>query len=218
MNDLRYRARGIRTLAVVDPNSIYAAGLRTVLTTCDTTDYKVWTELASLAALEQAVSRSGAVPDLVLVDEGTVPANQLSRYTRRWSDTKWVILATYPRRTLDAVSDYLSAGARAILPRSIQPDRLRAIVAQVLSGEPLSSPNQLPSKPTPAEQVRGKLTSREMEILQLIAQGLRNHEIGKQLYISDQTVGVHRKNLMRKLSVNNSAALIGKSFRLRLIY
>jgi DNA-binding NarL/FixJ family response regulator len=66
--------------------------------------------------------------------------------------------------------------------------------------------------------VRGKLTSREMEILQLIAQGLRNHEIGKQLYISDQTVGVHRKNLMRKLAVNNSAALIGKSFRLRLIY
>lgn len=218
MNDLRYRASGIRTLAIVDPNTIYAAGLRAVLTHSNNSDYKVWTDLASLTALEQAVNRTGEVPDLILVDEGVVPASQLTGYTRRWPDAKWVLLVTYPRRTMDPVSAYVSAGARAALPRSIEPDRLRTVVTQVLSGEPLSSPNLLPPAPTPAEQVRGKLTSREMEILQLIAQGLRNHEIGKQLFISDQTVGVHRKNLMRKLSVNNSAALVGKSFRLRLIY
>lgn len=52
------------------------------------------------------------------------------------------------------------------------------------------------------------LTKREMEILRLIADAQTNAEIGSQLFISDQTVGVHRKNIMRKLSVNSTASLI----------
>lgn len=52
------------------------------------------------------------------------------------------------------------------------------------------------------------LTKREIEILQLITQALSNKEIAKELYISDQTVSVHRKNIMRKLGVSNTAGLI----------
>jgi DNA-binding NarL/FixJ family response regulator len=219
MNDLRYRARGTRTLAVVDANSIYAAGLRTVLSSADLSAIStIWVDLDDTDALDRMVLRTGFPPDLILIDEGLLPVATLKKYVRRWPDTHWVVLVACPRRSMESSAQYLSAGARALLPRAIAPDRLQAIVQGVLSGQPLSVPNQLPPIPTPAEQVRGVLTSREMEILQLIAQGLRNHEIGKELFISDQTVGVHRKNLMRKLAVNNSAALVGKSFRLRLIY
>lgn len=52
------------------------------------------------------------------------------------------------------------------------------------------------------------LTAREMEVLQLITQALSNKEIAKALFISDQTVSVHRKNIMRKLGVSNTAALL----------
>ncbi len=52
------------------------------------------------------------------------------------------------------------------------------------------------------------LTKRELEILGLISQALSNKEIAKELFISDQTVGVHRKNIMRKLGVSNTAGLI----------
>ncbi|HLF63429.1 MAG TPA: response regulator transcription factor [Saprospiraceae bacterium] len=52
------------------------------------------------------------------------------------------------------------------------------------------------------------LTKRELEILALIAQAKTNKEIADQLYISDQTVSVHRKNLMRKLNISNSAGLM----------
>ena len=52
------------------------------------------------------------------------------------------------------------------------------------------------------------LTKREIEILKLITQAMSNKEIAKELYISDQTVSVHRKNIMRKLNVSNTAALI----------
>lgn len=52
------------------------------------------------------------------------------------------------------------------------------------------------------------LTKRELEILQLITQALSNKEIAKALFISDQTVSVHRKNIMRKLGVTNTAGLV----------
>lgn len=52
------------------------------------------------------------------------------------------------------------------------------------------------------------LTKRELEILQLITQALSNKQIAKVLFISDQTVSVHRKNIMRKLGVCNTAGLL----------
>ncbi len=61
------------------------------------------------------------------------------------------------------------------------------------------------------------LTKRELEILRLIAQALNNKEIGKELYISDQTAGVHRKNIMRKLNVNSTASLVKVAYEYKLI-
>lgn len=56
------------------------------------------------------------------------------------------------------------------------------------------------------------LTKREMEILRLITKALSNKEIAKELFISDQTVSVHRKNIMRKLGVSNTAGLIKAAY------
>jgi len=56
--------------------------------------------------------------------------------------------------------------------------------------------------------LKQKLTKRESEILELLTQGLNNKLIGGKLYISDQTVGVHRKNIMKKLGIKNTASLI----------
>ena len=64
---------------------------------------------------------------------------------------------------------------------------------------------------------RQRLTKREMEVLNLITQALNNKQIGEQLFISDQTVGVHRKNIMRKLGVSNTAGLIKLAFEHHLV-
>lgn len=56
--------------------------------------------------------------------------------------------------------------------------------------------------------IQQNLTRRESEILQLISQAQSNKEIARELYISPETVSVHRKNIMRKLGVNNAASLI----------
>lgn len=61
------------------------------------------------------------------------------------------------------------------------------------------------------------LTKRELEILQLISQAFSNKEIAKKLFISDQTVSVHRKNIMRKLGVSNTAGLIKTAYEHSLV-
>ena len=58
------------------------------------------------------------------------------------------------------------------------------------------------------------LTAREQEILQLIWNGLKNREMGKQLQISVKTVEAHRANMMRKLRVTNAALLLKTGFEL----
>ena len=56
--------------------------------------------------------------------------------------------------------------------------------------------------------LKQKLTKREQEVLGLIVDAKNNRQIAQELFISDQTVGVHRKNIMRKLGVKNTISLI----------
>ena len=61
------------------------------------------------------------------------------------------------------------------------------------------------------------LTKRELQILQLISQAFSNKQIAKNLYISVQTVGVHRKNIMKKLGVSNTAGLVKAAYEHALV-
>lgn len=65
--------------------------------------------------------------------------------------------------------------------------------------------------------IKRKLTKRENEVLGLITQAKNNKEIAKELFISDQTVGVHRKNIMKKLGVRNTVNLIKYAFENQLV-
>jgi DNA-binding NarL/FixJ family response regulator len=66
-------------------------------------------------------------------------------------------------------------------------------------------------------QKKFSLTKREIEILRLITQARNNGSIAKELYISEQTAAVHRKNIMRKIGVNSTAALIRLAYDNQLI-
>lgn len=61
------------------------------------------------------------------------------------------------------------------------------------------------------------VSRRENEVLQLIAEGLTNAEISEKLFISVPTVNTHRKSLLEKLEVKNTATLIGKAIKMGLI-
>lgn len=62
-----------------------------------------------------------------------------------------------------------------------------------------------------------KLSSREVEIVQLVAEGLTNKQIADKLFLSTHTVTTHRKNIMSKLGVNNTAGLVMFAIRQNLL-
>ena len=61
------------------------------------------------------------------------------------------------------------------------------------------------------------ITDREIEVLRLIAEELTNQEIAEKLYISPRTVDTHRRNLLQKLNVKNTAGLIKYAMKNRLL-
>lgn len=136
----------------------------------------------------------------------------------------------YPSVRLLVVSSYtdpkmvrksMQYGADGYLSKENSTDELLHAIDEVTKGNTYlgSGIRTSPSPSMPARKkeridlsdefaIRRSLTKREKEILGLLTDGKTNREIGEELYISHQTVGVHRKNIMRKLRVHSSASLI----------
>lgn len=94
--------------------------------------------------------------------------------------------------------------------------RKRTEKGYVMAREKAKTPEIKPPERTKTEGPL-TLTTRQKEILRLVAQGHTNREIGEQLDISVRTVEVHRFNLMRRLRVRNVAQLLRQSMQLRLL-
>lgn len=110
----------------------------------------------------------------------------------------------------------LKAGVRGYIGKNITCDELIDVVLQVSAGKKAFSKAasqlmagryaDIAKKSTAAPKKR--ITKREREILKLIVEGYTSAEIAKTLYISTRTVETHRSNLMSKLNLKNTAALV----------
>ncbi len=118
----------------------------------------------------------------------TVRAIVLSMY----DDTKYIDAA-------------LAAGAVAYVIKTAHPDDLRSAIRQAFAHSvylPGNRPSVVPAARVPAEGLPD-LTRRELEILQLVAEGHSNTQLAKMLWVTEQTVKFHLSNVYRKLDVAN---------------
>jgi DNA-binding NarL/FixJ family response regulator len=100
----------------------------------------------------------------------------------------------------------LQAGAATYVLKDARSEELLRIVRQVHGGErPL--PDNVAAL-LAARSAHPVLTAREIEVLQLVALGLRNKEVGAELGVSNETIKVHVKNILAKLGVNDRTAAI----------
>ena len=68
-----------------------------------------------------------------------------------------------------------------------------------------------------SEEIKGQITKREIEILDLLSRGRSSNDIAEALFISKNTVNFHRRQLLRKTNSKNIAELIGKAYRLGIL-
>lgn len=128
--------------------------------------------------------------------------------------TKCIALSTFTERSY--ISRMIQNGAMGYLLKSSTKDEILQAIAQVQNGGYFMNVNLNIQTSEPAKTSR-ILTRREIEILKLIAEGLTNPQIAEKLFLSTLTVNTHRKSLLMKFEVSNTAALVKQAMQLDLI-
>jgi len=117
------------------------------------------------------------------------------------------------------VNNLLRAGAAGYITKTIQPDLLIDTIRRVAGGEIVLAPRleenmeQFRRRSARGSYLKPALTSRETEILQYIVDGYSNKAISEALYLSNRTVESYRNNILLKLDVQNTAALVKKALQ-----
>ena len=140
-------------------------------------------------------------PDVVLVDDMQNPDHPLERLrevAELCPDAKSMLLTV--RTEDDWLDDAFDAGAEAVISKSVHPVALGTLLREIVQGRVIHRPRRAKS---PVEAADCPLTSRELEILSLAAQGMTNGRIARELWVTEQTVKFHLSNTYRKLGVAN---------------
>ena len=162
------------------------------------------------------------LPDVVLMDL-SMPALSGLEATRqikkRFPEVKVLVLTRHANE--EYIFQILRAGASGYVVKKAAPTELMLAIKAVYQGDSFLSPAI--SRPVIEEYIRkaeamaedsyDRLTDREREVLQLIAEGHSSREIAELLHISEKTVRAHRAHLMDKLDIHSTAELTQYAIR-----
>ncbi len=158
-------------------------------------------------------------PDIVLMDlamPGTDGVEAIREIRKTDTNARVVVLTAYD--TDDRIFQAVQAGARGYLLKGAPREEIFRAIREVNNGGSLLEPaiaGKLLSRV--GDILRGgaveQLTPRELDILTLMARGLRNKEIANQLYITERTVKFHANAIYRKLDVSSRTEAVSKALR-----
>jgi DNA-binding NarL/FixJ family response regulator len=197
---------------IADDHALFRYGLKAMLSS--TPEYEV---VGEASTGEEVVSLAAELkPDVVLMDIQMPGINgiEATRRILRSDPGVGVVVVTMFEQD-DSVFAAMRAGARGYVLKGADADEVVKVVRAVAEGEAHFGPDIAQrlmgffSDPKPAPTVAfPELTAREGEVLELIARGMSNTEIAKQLYVSQKTVRNHVSNVFLKLQVADRAHAI----------
>jgi DNA-binding NarL/FixJ family response regulator len=197
---------------VVEPQPLVRLGMRRVL------DDRY--EVEELTSREEAVDlvRSIGDFDVVLVDIRSRVGGSTEELTGsdairelRKAEPALGIVAHGDRAERHLATQALSAGASAYVSRGAGPDELRSAVAAAVEQERFVDPA------VPQSGSRSRLTRRQRQILQLLANGGSTTIAAEELQVSEETVRTHTKNILARLEARNRAHAVAIGLRESLI-
>jgi DNA-binding NarL/FixJ family response regulator len=191
------------TVLLVDDHALVRRGFRRLLE--DDASIAVVGEASNG---EEAIRLVDELKPLVVVMDAAMPGTSGLAATRailaRDPGARILMLSMHSEETL--VRQALKAGARGYILKNALDVDLAAAVKRVAAGETVVDPAVV--RPLSLTGARNRLTPRELEVLQLICNGLSNRAIAAQLSLSVNTVAVHRANIMNTLGVHKTAELV----------
>jgi DNA-binding NarL/FixJ family response regulator len=214
----RSDGRNLTRILIADDHEVVRHGLRQILET-----QPGWEVVAEAADGKEAVAKAiETVPDVAVIDYSLPILNGVEvtrQIRRRLPRTEVLIFTMHDNEAL--VTQLLQAGARGYLLKSDANRHLVAAIEALASHKPFFTAGaseallrSFTARPHPVDPV---LTSRECQIVRLIAEGHTNKAIAKLLNISLKTVETHRATVMRKLDLSSSAGLVRYAIRSKII-
>lgn len=201
-------------IIIADDHPVLRNGIKSILS--GTPGYDVVGEADNGA---QALKIVGSLkPDIAILDITMPDVNGITvtkRITEEFPGTKVIILSMHTELT--NTIEAFRAGAMAYVLKDSAPDEIIRAIEKVRGGNKYASPALTEDllngfveviKKEQAHDPFDTLSQREKEILKLIADGATSKEIAEKLFISVSTVKSHRNNIMKKLSVNDTASLV----------
>jgi DNA-binding NarL/FixJ family response regulator len=206
------------TVLICDDHRIVREGLRQFVAGVPGVD-----KVETAASGEEVLARyPHEHPDLVLMDvrmPGLGGLVATRRLVSQFPEAKVIMLTAADDR--DQVAAAVSSGARGYLLKDVSHEERCAAVAHALDGMDLVEPSvrramasREAMKTGPAQ---AQLTERELQVLRGMSQGKSNSAIGRELYLSEDTVKTHARRLFRKLGVNDRAQAVALGFRRGLV-
>ena len=188
-----------KTAVVLDIHPLWLDALERVLALADV---QVAAKTTSAAEAVELVGEHGV--DLLIADFENEPGDGFDwiRLARERRATLKVIVLS-ARDEQDRIGRAFAAGATAYVVKTAQPEDVCAAVRQAFEHSVYFAADSPTAPPALAEAESAALTRRELEILRLVAEGRSNAQVGKLLWVTEQTVKFHLSNIYRKLDVSN---------------
>lgn len=193
---------------IVDDHPVVVEGLRSVIEKLE------GLRISGVAynAVEAVNLLKTVSADVLLLDINLPDINGIDlckKVRKEFPGIKILGISTFSERSY--ISRMIENGASGYLIKSASADEIAEAITSVMQGKLYMSLNMehllRPASVAPTGNLP-ELTKREKEVLQLIAEGLTNNQIAEKLFVSASTVDTHRKNMITKLKVSNTAALI----------
>ena len=210
-------------VVIADDHQLFVESLKLLLQSTDAYHFNIVG--VAYTGLELLDLLKGNRPDLLILDINIPTKNGLEvlqDVRKSLKGTRILVLTMYDDPKI--IKSAFEQKVDGYLLKSSNKDELLRAIETILGGEVyvgkgVSVANHH-SETTTFEDIFQKkfqLTKRELEVLRLITQARNNGSIAKELYISEQTAAVHRKNIMRKIGVNSTASLIRVAYDNHLI-
>jgi len=212
---------------IVDDHALFRRGLEMVL--AEEPDIELVGEASDGA---EAVAKAGeALPDVVLMDIRMPKSSGIEacRAMKEVAPSAKIVMLTISDEEED-LFEAIRAGASGYLLKDIPYDEVADVVRAVHGGQSLINPSMAAKLLTEfaalakrdgeerAQDVPApKLTDREMEVLRLVARGMNNRDIAKELFISENTVKNHVRNILEKLQIHSRMEAVMIAVRENLI-
>ena len=209
-------------LVVVDDHALFRAGLISLLG--EMPEFHVIGEAEDGQDALEIVSKN--VPDVLLLDVN-MPGMDGVEVVRHLRDLPKhqqprILMLTISKSEEDLLGA-ISAGADGYLLKNAEPDELRRAILLVHQGMSVLSPQvtrQVLRAAMSGDQSRAAesgLSSREMEVLECLAQGKTTSQIAAELYVSENTIKTHVRHILEKLGASNRAEAVSKANQMGLI-